>query len=343
MRDVAREAKVSVNTVSRALSDKPDIGEETKARVKKIAKEMGYTRNVLASNLRHRSTKVVGVIVSDNANPYFAGVIKGIEDVLRENGYQMILCNTGEDPALEKDAVRTLLEKQVDGLLIVPVEKEIDHLEVLLNMEVPAVFLCRRIQGLRANYVLNDDVLGGYLAAKHIAKFKERPVFILCGPLSICNARDRLIGYKKALLEVGTPIDESRVSCGNITLQDGYRNMLDILRNVSPPISVLCFSDYVAIGALRAIKEAGLGVPEHVSIVGYDDIEFASCLPVALTTIDHPRYSIGKYGAEMLLEIIEGKRLPKEFVEVILKPELIIRESSFANTHAAPRAGGDFQ
>ncbi|NPV54309.1 MAG: LacI family DNA-binding transcriptional regulator [Firmicutes bacterium] len=329
MKDIARRAKVSVNTVSRALADKPEIKEETRTRIKAIAERLGYTRNILASNLRQNSTKTVGVIVSDNANPYFARVIKGIEDVLRDRGYQMILCNTEEDPKLEKDAVKVLLEKRVDGLLIVPVEKEADHIRDLLHMKVPVVFLCRKLEGINANYVVNDDVLGGYLAARHIIdKYKERPIFFLCGPMSICNARDRLAGYRKALEEGGIYLDESHIAFENINLEAGYKNMTNILQSVSPPISVLCFSDYVAMGAIRAIKEAGLVIPSDVAIVGYDDIEFASCLPTSLTTIDHPRYSIGRQGAEILVEIIEGNRSPDEFVDIILKPALIVRESS---------------
>lgn len=327
MKDIARKARVSVNTVSRALADKPDIKEETKARITRIAERLGYTRNVIAYSLRQHTTRTVGVVVSDNANPYFARVIKGIEDVLRDREYQMILCNTDEDPKLEKHAVKVLIEKRVDGLLIVPVEKEVDHIKNLLSMRIPAVFLCRKLEGIAANYVVNDDLLGGYLAARHVTKHKDRPIFYLSGPMAICNARDRLQGFRKALAEVGLDFDESHIITGNIKLEDGYANMREVLRNASPPISVLCFSDYVAIGAMRAIRDAGLMIPEDVCIVGYDDIEFASRLPISLTTIDHPRYSIGTQGAHILLEIIGGIRPHNKLVQLVLKPELLVRES----------------
>lgn len=328
MKDIAKRANVSVNTVSRALSNKQDISEETKNNIYKIAEELRYTYNSLAKDLRLNSTKTIGVLVYDNANPFFARIIKGIQDVLKNKGYQMFLCNTEENYELEVKAIKVLLEKRVDGLLIVPVEKGIDDFQELIKKNVPFVLLNRRIEGIDTDYVITNDILGGYLATNCLAKHKDRKICFLCGPLNISVARDRLEGYKRALHENGIKFKGRYVKYYNLNPEDGYKNMKQILQVEATPLSVFCASDYVAVGALKAIHEKGLKIPQDIALVGYDNIELIACLDVPITSIDPARYSLGKEGAKILIDLIENEDSERGARQIVLKPKLVIRKSS---------------
>ncbi len=328
IKDIAKKAKVSANTVSKALSNRSGVNKETRHKILKIAKELSYLPNVLARNLRLSQTKTIGVIISDNSNPFFAYVVKGIQDVARETGYHIILCNTGENPDFEQEAIDLLLELRVAGLLITPTQKEIDYIVKLKRLHVPFVLLARHFEKTTAHYVITDNVTGAYLATQHlIARGHQRVVFVN-GPYQNSSARERLVGYKKALAENKIAYDKSLVEWGNLNMEDGYDVMKRVLAHRQPPLGVFLFSDYVAIGALKAVREGNLKVPQEVSIVGYDDIDFVSYLDVPLTTVHQPKYSIGKKAMEILIQIIDGKLSNQEQPQcILLEPELIIRKS----------------
>lgn len=328
MKDIATRADVSVNTVSRALRNKDDISEETRSKIIRIANELGYTYNTLARDLRQRRTSTIGVIVSDNSNPFFARVIRGIQDEARDRGYQIILANTDEDYDMEVSAIGLMLEKRVDGILIVPVGTSTDNIMLLQERGIPTVLLVRNFGTLECSYVVNDDVLGAYLATQCLLKHQNRPIVFLNGHNGVSDSMKRFAGFRKAIEESGGVFDEESVIWGCIDLDDGYRAASALLDQAKPPISLFCFSDYVAIGAIKAIREHHLAVPDDVAVVGYDDIEIVSCLEVPLTTVDHARYSIGRTGTGVLIDIIEQKIEPGEKTRIVLKPRLVERESS---------------
>jgi len=329
MKDIAREAGVSINTVSRALNGKPDVNEDTKKRILEIADRLNYVPNFLAKGLVTKNTRTIGVIVSDNANPFFARMIKGIEDYARSRGYNIILCNTDERYEKEEEAVRLLREKRVDGLLITltPAQKERTDILELKRTGVPFVLLNRHMDDIMTDYVINDNVYGAYLAVSHLAKLGHKRIGYISGPSQISSVRERLEGYRKALFENNIEFDNSLVKGSNLKMEGGYRLMKEFLELENRPTAVFTYSDFLAIGALKALKEAKLQVPKDIALVGYDDIEFSSLLEVPLTTVHQPRYRIGEEGAKILINRIEGKD-SEGLHQIILKPELVIRESA---------------
>lgn len=329
MKDVARKAGVSINTVSRALNGKPDVNEDTKKRILEIADKLNYVPNFLAKGLVTKNTRTIGVIVSDNADPFFATIVKGVEDFARSKGYNIILCNTDEKYEREEEAIRLLREKQVDGLLITLApaqEKRADILE-LKRAETPFVLLNRHMDDVMTDYVINDNVYGAYIAVSHLIKSGHKRIGYISGPSQISSARERLEGYKKALLENSIEFDNSLVKESNLRMEDGYRIMRKLLELKNRPTAVFAYSDLLAIGALRALVEAKLKVPKDMALVGYDDIEFSEFLEVPLTTVHQPKYRIGQEGTKILINRIENKD-SEGLHQIVLKPELVIRKST---------------
>lgn len=329
MKDVAREAGVSVNTVSRALNGKPDVNEDTKKRILEIADRLNYVPNFLAKGLVTKNTRTIGVIVSDNTDPFFATIVKGIEDFTRSKGYNIILCNTDEKYEREEEAVRLLREKQVDGLLITlaPAQKERADILELKRAGTPFVLLNRHMDDVMTDYVINDNVYGAYIAVSHLIRLNHKRIGYISGPSQISSVKERMQGYKKALFENSIEFDNSLVRTSNLKMADGCRRMRELLELKDRPTAVFAYSDFLAIGILKAIKEAKLEIPEDIALVGYDDIEFSEFLEVPLTTVHQPKYRIGKEGAKILIDRIENKD-SEGLYQIVLKPELVVREST---------------
>jgi len=329
IKDIAKKAKVSANTVSKALNNKSGVSNKTRDRILKIAEDLGYLPNVLAKNLRLSQTKTIGVIISDNSNPFFAHMIKGIQDVAREAGYHIVLYNTEENPDFEEEAIDLLLELRVAGLLITPTQKKIDYILKLKQLHMPFILLVRHLEEVVTHYVVTDNVIGGYIATKRLVNRGHQKIVFINGPYENSAAKERFRGYQRALEENKIVFNESLVQWGNLNMEDGYNAMRRILAKERPPLGVFLFSDYVAIGAMRAAREKNLRIPGEVSIVGYDDIDFVKYLDVPLTTVYQHKYGIGKKGAEILINIVEGKLSNEEaFQRVLLQPRLVVRASA---------------
>jgi len=329
IKDIAKQASVSINTVSRALNGKPDVNEETKKRIIEIAKRLNYVPNFLAKGLVTKNTKTIGVIISDNSNPFFAKIIKGIEDFARSEGYSIILCNTDEEYEKEEDAIYLLQQKQVDGFLITLTSTQKERIDVLKlkRAEIPFVLLNRHMDNIMTDYVINDNIYGAYIAINHLVKLGYKRIGYISGPPQISSVRERLEGYRKALFENNIEFDNSLIKESNLKMEDGTILMRELLELENLPTAVFTYSDFLAIGVLKAIKEAELKIPEDIALVGYDDIEFSAFLEVPLTTVHQPRYRIGEKGARILINRIEGKG-SKDLQQIILKPELVIRKSA---------------
>lgn len=328
IRDVAQAAGVSINTVSRALNDKPDVNPETKRQILEAARSLKYKPNKLARGLRSNKTGVIGVIVADIANPFFSAVVKGMGKAARELGYSIILQDTGEDYAIEEEAVRIMQAEQVDGVLISPVQTDKRSVLMLEESGMPFVLVARYFSDLDADYVAADDVQGGFLATSHLLERGHRKIGLINGPPFNSSARERFQGYKNALSKHGMPLDEALITSGALTMEDGYSHARALLANESVrlrPTALFAFSDYVALGAMQAIQEAKLQIPEDIAVVGYDDIDFAFCLETPLTTVRVPKRRIG----EELVTLLERKMSGEECHEHLKLPvELVIRQSS---------------
>ena len=221
-----------------------------------------------------------------------------------------------------------MLAEQVDGLLITPVQTGIDTILCLKEAEVPFVLLGRRFEELKTHYVVTDDVRGGYLATEHLIELGHTEIALINGPPHISSAKERRRGYRSALLEHGIEPDDGLIRSGAITAADGYREATALLRSTRRFTAIFCYSDFVAFGAMAAVREAGLHIPEDVAVVGYDDVELASYLDVPLTSVRIPKKELGAAAVEMLLEMLAGGQQEAGPQGIELPVQLFVREST---------------
>jgi LacI family transcriptional regulator len=234
------------------------------------------------------------------------------------------------------EAVQVMLEEQVDGIIITPTQKETGTIENLNQLGIPFVLMGRRFLNLNANYVVTDDVQGGILATEHLISLGHCRIAMINGPLHISSAQERFQGYCTALEHYGLELDRSLVSAGAVTMQDGYRMAQLLLQKHPRPTAIFAFSDFVAFGVMKIIREVGLQIPKDISVVGYDDNQFASCSEVPLTTIRVPTEEIGTNAARMLEELFKDKH-PLAQLQLGIPVELVVRKSS------AKKEGSEYQ
>jgi len=322
---VAEKAEVSVNTASRAINNKPDINLETKKRVLQIAKELGYVRNATAVALRTRKTGTIGVVIADNRNPFYAEVLSGMEEAAREKNYHIILANTQRDYQKEEEAINLLLAKRVDGLLIAPVQDRDDDIKNLIDANIPFVVVGRDFKNIEVDAIYNDEVKGGFLATEYLIKKGHKRIALIDGFLYKSPAKGRLEGYKKVLNKYRISLDESLISVGDINIEDGYERTKQMLEKNLDFTAIFAYNDMMAFGAMQAIKEKGLRIPEDIGLIGYDDILFSSLISPALTTIRLKKQELGVKSVKLLFSRINGNR--KKTKKVMLGVELVVRET----------------
>ncbi|WP_369018255.1 LacI family DNA-binding transcriptional regulator [Thermatribacter velox] len=310
------------------LNNRYDVSQETRKRILAIIEELGYAPNHLARSLRMGQTKTIGVVISDVSNPFFGSVISGIENILREEGYCVLLYNANEDAQREEEVFKVLLERRVDGVIITPVDESNFSalLSLLQKANIPCVFLARYAKNIPVSYVIADDLLGSFLATEHLLKKGHKRILYLGGPPFLTTSQERIQGYKKALEQYGLPSDENLIKPSRAKMEDGYKIVKEALFQKLEFTAIASFNDYLAFGALRALRENGLSVPRDVAVVGYDDVEFASISWVPLTTVRMPKYELGVEAAKILLSHIRGEA--ESIKKVVLKPKLIVRSST---------------
>jgi len=333
--DIADEVGFSANTVSRALNDKPEIKKETKELILKKAEEMGYRPSRVAQRMRAQETGILGVVVANNANPFFSRVVKSIESAASDRGYNIILKDSDESPVKEEEAIKIMLSEQVDGLLISPVNSEQSNI-TKVSEDLPLVSFARHFRGLKIDFVLIDDRKGGYLATKHLLDNGYEDIGLLNGPLNELSAQERLEGYEKAIREADREPNPELIYDDILTMDQGYEVGKEMLNSENRPDGVHTFSDFVALGLMKAVEEASLRIPEDIGVVGFDDIPFCSYSRVPLSTIHVPIKKIGEEAVNILLSRIRNRKEDEELGtnQVRLEPELVVRESSGAQQYS---------
>jgi len=326
LKDIGKEVGVSATTVSRALNNKPDISYQVKQKIKEVAERLGYSPNALARSLKAKKTSSIGVLIADIADPFFAPIVKGIENTARQMGYSIILCDTGGEYEQEKLALQMMLEKRVDGLLITPSQTEYGDILELKRKKVPFVLLGRHFDLVETGYVITDEIKGAFSATDYLVKKGHKKILFINGPDYISSAKERLVGYKRALQEHAILFDKSLVREDALKMEDGYRIMKQILSSGTKFTAVFAYCDFVVLGIMQALEEAKLKIPEDIAIVGYDDVAFARFLQVPLTTVHIPKYELGKEAMKLLKKKIEGEI--QEPQAVILETKLVIRKSA---------------
>ena len=325
IKELAKIAGTSVSTVSKALNDSHEISGEMKSQIRELAHSYNYRPNQIARSLRYQKSRTIGMLIPDNANLYYAGLLKGAEDIARSNGYTIVIGNTNEDDRLEKEQLSMMLELQVAGLLATPVsENNYD------NIGIPFVFLSRcRLdeKSKQYHYAINDDFKGAYMAAEHLIGQGKKNLFFISGPAQISIAEQRSEGFRKALEKHGLEIKKDNIFYDNISMEQGYEAFQAIMRENDPPYGVFCSSDILAIGVLAAAREKGLKIPEDLGLVGYDDIETLKYLDFPLTTIGQAITQIGAQGAKILTDMLSEKAKYDLVNQVIFEPKLIVRNT----------------
>src|SRR5262245_9534622 len=324
--DIARALGVSKMTVSRAINNHPEISPETRARILEAAQRMNYRPNQYARALTTNRSFLLGVVVPDLMHSYFAEICRGIETLAKPLGYQNLICSTDEDAANEETEIEALLPR-TDGLILASSAASVDtkFFRRILRERARIVLIDRRLEGLKCSSVTTDDVKVGALATGHLLNLGHQQVGHLKGTV-VSTAAMRLEGYQQALAHHRIPFDPSLVRECGFTENDGYHSMRKWISEGNVPSAIFAANDPAAIGAMSAISEAGLRIPEDIAIVGGGNIHYGDMLKVPLTTVAWSTAEMGQAAARLLVEIVEGKKRPKE-QHIIVEPELIIRES----------------
>jgi LacI family transcriptional regulator len=331
LKDIARDLGVSTVTVSKVLLNHRDIGPETRERVLKRIKELNYQPNPAARALAAGQTRLVGLVVPDLVHPFFAQVAKGAAHALRKAGYGLIIASSEEDPHLEQEEIEQMIARQVDALMVASTQPS--H-EVFEKITKPFVLVDRRFNGLATNFVGIDDVKAGMLATQHLIENGRRSIAYIGGRF-VSTAVGRREGYRQALRENGFTVFEKYMVCkphyDDSAEVSGYRAMKQLLRLKRLPDAVFCGNDYLAMGAMTAIFEAGLRVPQDFAIVGCGNTLYAPALRVPLTSVDQSSESLGERTAKLALGLIGKKDKPVP-ATVLLESRLIVRDSSGAKS-----------
>ena len=328
IRDVAEECGLAQSTVSNALSNQRYVSEATQLKVEQAAKKVGYRVSYIARSLRTRKTWSLGILVGDITNPFFPELVRGAEDIASAQGYNLILCNTDYRADKQKAYVNLLFDQQVDGLIIASQVHEGADIIDLHKRHMPMVLINQTYSNVDVDYVGVDNNRGMADACQYLWRLGHRDIGFILGREGSVAAQDRFNGYVQAMQEIAGGHDKSLVRQGDWTYASGTTAARELLAMPKPPTAIIGANDLMALGAIEALQEFGLRVPDDLSIVGIDDI-FVSSMPWAsLTTLRHPKWTVGATAARILIERIGD---PEAAVrKVIIAPEFIVRGTSRA-------------
>ena len=329
MKRIAADLGVSVTTISKVLNHHADIGQATRARVLKRVEELGYKPNAVARSLSLKRTYTVGIIIPDLMHSFFVEIVAGLEAVVSQRGYGLLLCSSGEDARKERAEIEMLRARQVDGIVLASANATGNTalLRDLTALGIALVMIDRDDHPrVKCHRVLTDDVEVGRLAAAHLAARGCTAIGHIKGP-PIVHAHRREEGYRRALVDAGLTINESQIIDGGFMETDGYRSMQQLLALRPRVDGVFAVNDPAAIGAMKAVWDAGLRVPEDVAIVGAGDVAYSDLIRVPLTTVRWSKSDVGRSAAELILDQIGGigETRPRR---VIIPPELAVRASA---------------
>jgi LacI family transcriptional regulator len=349
IRELARLSGVSVATVSRVLNDYADVSPTTRARVLEVARELDYTPSAAARTLVMQRSQVIGVVLQtgeghpDLQHPFFQEVLVGLKHRLGAGGYDLLLFAT-ENPGngfSEHSFARRARHHRVDGLVVMGVDPADPEVQKLLRSSIPLVAVDAEVVGRRSGYVISDNQGGARLAVRHLRECGHERIAIVTGMLSTRPGADRLLGYRAELEALGVPYRDDYVQEGDFYFDSGYRGMRALLALPEPPTAVFAAGDLMAAGAVRAVEEHGLSVPDDVALVGFDDIQLAAMMQPSLTTIRQDKTGLGATAGEALLRMLE--QVDAAPPTTSLPVELVVRESSRVRSSRRARKQRDLE
>lgn len=331
LKDIAIKTKCSVSTVSRVLNNKSRefrISEETERLVLETARKLNYRPNELARGLRLKRSLTIGLVVPDISNPFFAYVTHVIQSNAYELGYSLIVCNTNEDINMEIEQIELLRRKGVDGYIILPVGTKKDHISELLKHNKSFILLDRIFDDMETNAVVIDNHKGAYQAVKHLIDNGHRRIAIIQGLQNTSTNNARLSGYLSALKDHKITPDERLIVGNDFRKENGYIETKLLLQLKSPPTAIFATSDLITLGTIQALAEENIEVPKQISLVAFDDVDYAPFLSTPLTSVRQPRDLMGQVAVKLLIEDIEAKGGKKK-EKLVLDPKLILRKSVY--------------
>jgi LacI family transcriptional regulator len=322
MLDVAEMAGVSLKTVSRVVNDERGVRTETATRVREAVRVLGYRANDTARNLRRRQRPAtVGLVIEDVRNPFYSSIARAVEELSREHGHMVVIANSNEDPAAEQKAVRTLLDREVSGLLVVPAGPDHGYLLDESRHGTPVVFMDRPARGVRADEVLIDNVGGARNATEHLLAHGHRRIGVVGDPPTVYTVGERVRGFREAMGAAGVSVDASLVRLGVRDVAQAEAATLELLSLAHPPTALFTTNNRASVGVLRAIR----GREPSFALVGFDDFELADMLPVPVTVVKHDPAQMGRAAAELLFGRLSGDERPPQ--RIVLPTRLVARGS----------------
>lgn len=328
MKQVAEKARVSTTTVSHVINNTRVVSEDARERVLAVIRELRYIPSAVARSLKNDRTNTLGMMIPNNSNPYFAEVIQGIEDASFKLGYNIILCNSYDDPKKQAAYIRVLMEKRIDGLILVSSGSDEELTRLLADEAIPKVLVDREVSGVVADFIESDHEQGGFEACKYLIGLGHKRIACVGGPAALLPSQARISGYLRALSEAGIAFAPEYLVHSDFTSQGGFAAFQQLLRLPAPPTAIFASNDLMAIGGICAANQAGIAIPRQLSVIGYDDIALASFSTPPLSTIAQPKHEIGTLTASVLVERIQNPEAPVR--REMLQTRLIVRQSTAA-------------
>jgi LacI family transcriptional regulator len=314
-------------TVSRVINDSGHTSPVTRARVNKAIAELGYMPNALARQLRSRRTKTIALVLTDITNPFFTTLARGVEDAARTRGYAVMFCNTDESELEELEYVRVLIQRRVDGILLVPATSSSGSLQLLHDHGLPVVVIDRRAHSWQVDQIRTDSEAGAYSLVRHLLDLGHRRIAVLAGPQNVSTSADRVAGYHRAMDEQHLPPESQQVIFGEYNEASGFEMIQRVLASSPRPTALFATNNFIAFGAMRALHAAGIRTPEDMSIAVFDDLPAGWTFDPFLTVVSQPAYEIGRQAAELMLGRLASDQ-PIDPRTVVLPSALIVRRST---------------
>jgi LacI family transcriptional regulator len=332
LKQVAEKAGVSLGMAGRVLGNYGSFSEATKKKVTEAARALNYAPNIIARSLRTQLTKTIGVLISDITTFFWTTLVRGIQDKAGKAGYSVILCNSDDESENEQLYLATLFERNVDGLIVSPTPHNHSYLKRLARSMVPLVLVDRGVKGLVVPTIKTDNQAGAYEAVKHLIDLGHERIAIITGIPGVETSEERFAGYRQALQERGIPLRKTLIRQGHFQKERAFAATKELVRLKRPPSAIFVSNEPMVSGCILALKESGLGIPEDIAVVGYDDPVWASYMDPPLTAVSQPSYTMGILAFDYLLAQISGSGRDKKYLkDVILKPTLFIRQSCGSN------------
>ncbi len=325
IRDIARLAGFSHTTVSRVLNHDPCVRPQTAEKVLSVVREFNYRPDPLARSFARRRSNLIGLIVSDISNPFYAELARGIEDRALKHEYHVIFCSTDETLEREQRYAEIMRETGVEGLIFASVRREDPVVEKLIEEHFPVVMVNRRLRAELGSYVVLDNRKGAYLLTRHLVGHGWSKIAIITGPSHFSTGFERLEGYKEALLEAAIPLHEEFVCRVQFSREAGYRSARELLAGRERPEAIFGGNDYIALGVMDAARELDIRIPEDLALVGFDDTDYARRMQ--LTTVSQRKYEMGELAVQRLVEMIEHGSRDGYAHRIVLEPRLIMGQS----------------